>query len=187
MKKHYSVVHKPMIVESLSKPDTTLQTTCNFATKDVVLGGNMLNDVFADRLDLPQNEFNHFNINLDNPSLLLDNEENLDFGNVKDLDHFNFEIDDNQKHFVCDLCFKPFTKLKRLVEHLKAHTGKFLCFKCLKVCLFFYCTQVDILPITVVGNMSIVLAFFNILNRAFLRNCFFDFLSKFYAEHYCFF
>lgn len=130
-------MHKPIVSESLSKLNLTLPTTCNFTTKDVVLGGPLLNDVFTDSLDLPQNEFSQFHPNLDNQTLLLDNEENLDFGSVKDLDHFNFEIDDNQKHFVCDLCLKQFAKLKLLVEHLKSHTGKYTCFKCLKVCYFF--------------------------------------------------
>lgn len=130
-------MHKPIFTGSSSKPCTILQTSSNFATKDIVLGGHLINDVLSDSFDLPQNELNQFNLNLDNQSLLFDNEENLDFGNVKDLDHFNFEIDDNQKHFVCDICLKQFTKLKLLVAHLKAHTGRFLCFQCLKVCFFF--------------------------------------------------
>lgn len=126
-------MHKPILTESPSKPHTILQTASNFATKDIVLGGHLINDAFTDSFDLPQNELNQVNLNLDNQSLLFDTEENLDFGNVKDLDHFNFEIDDNQKHFVCDICLKQFTKLKLLVEHLKAHTGRFLCSRCLKV------------------------------------------------------
>lgn len=117
-------------------------------TKDLVIGGPLLNDILADSMDnsnmlLTQMELNSFDISvMGNQSSLLESEnlsvDNLLNENVKQLDHFNFEIDESQEQFVCDVCLKSFTKLRLLVQHLKKHTGKFTCHQCFKVGNFYY-------------------------------------------------
>lgn len=103
-------------------------------SRDVTLGGPLLN-MCMDPSDL---NLNQLDVGLDtNNLLLLDSDnllvDNLLNDNVKDLDHFNFEIDDNQKQYVCDICLKQFNKVRLLIIHLRHHTGDFFCFKCLKV------------------------------------------------------
>lgn len=125
---------------SQPKSSKNVESTINTPCKDVALGGPLLNDMFTDSSDLQQADLNQFDLSMDNQNLLLDNDnlivENLLSENVKDLDHFNFEIDDGQKQFVCDICLKQFTKVKLLIIHLRHHTGDFMCYKCLKVCYY---------------------------------------------------
>ncbi|EFA02991.2 hypothetical protein TcasGA2_TC010410 [Tribolium castaneum] len=127
---HLKIVHK-MLVTSSPKTSKSVVTPPKTDCRDVVLGGPLLNDMFTDSSDLQQFDL------LDNQNLLLDNDnltvENLLSDNVKDLDHFNFEIDDSQKQFICDICLKQFTKIKLLIVHLRHHTGDFMCYKCLKI------------------------------------------------------
>jgi hypothetical protein len=122
---------------SQPKSSKNVESTINAPCKDVALGGPLLNDMFTDSSDLQQADLNQFDLSMDNQNLLLDNDnlivENLLSENVKDLDHFNFEIDDGQKQFVCDICLKQFTKVKLLIIHLRHHTGDFMCYKCLKI------------------------------------------------------
>ncbi|RZC35583.1 PR domain zinc finger protein 15-like, partial [Asbolus verrucosus] len=137
LKSHLKIVHKSSFATSQPKPTKNCESTSKVLCKDVALGGPLLNDMFTDSSDLQQADLNQFELNIDNQNLLLDAdnliEENLLNENVKDLDHFNFEIDDSQKQFVCDICLKQFTKVKLLIIHLRHHTGDFVCFKCLKI------------------------------------------------------
>ncbi|XP_044268277.1 PR domain zinc finger protein 15-like [Tribolium madens] len=130
LKNHLKIVHK-MFMTSSSKTSKSIVSPTKTDSRDVVLGGPLLNDMFTDSSDLQQFDL------LDNQNLLLDSDnltvENLLNDNVKDLDHFNFEIDDSQKQFICDICFKQFNKMKLLIVHLRQHTGDFMCFKCLKI------------------------------------------------------
>lgn len=50
-------------------------------------------------------------------------------------ENFNFEMpkDIDPEKFVCDICLKEFAKLKLLIVHLNAHTGKFTCQRCMRV------------------------------------------------------
>jgi hypothetical protein len=137
LKSHLKIVHKMYFSTSQPKSSKNVESTINAPCKDVALGGPLLNDMFTDSSDLQQADLNQFDLSMDNQNLLLDNDnlivENLLSENVKDLDHFNFEIDDGQKQFVCDICLKQFTKVKLLIIHLRHHTGDFMCYKCLKI------------------------------------------------------
>lgn len=131
MRNHLKLIHKVCFTNSAPKQSKAVVSQSKPECRDVALGGPLLNDMFTDSSDLQQ-----FDIGLDQ-NLLLDNDnltvENLLSENVKDLDHFNFEIDDNQKQFICDICLKQFTKVKLLIIHLRHHTGDFMCTKCLKI------------------------------------------------------
>ncbi|XP_063902821.1 zinc finger protein 569-like [Zophobas morio] len=137
LKNHMKFVHKVVFATTAPKPPKTVDAVAKTQCKDVALGGPLLNDIFTDSSDLQQSDLNQFDLNIDNQNLLLDNDnltvENLLNENVKDLDHFNFEIDDSQKQFVCDICLKQFTKVKLLIIHLRHHTGDFMCYKCSKI------------------------------------------------------
>lgn len=128
---------------TVQKVTKQTETKC---VKDSVIGGPLLSDILTDSLDntsmlLSHTELSSFDLNcVGNQSMLLETEnlsvDNLFNENVKELDHFNFEIDENAEKFVCDICLKAFTKLQFLVQHLKKHTGKFACPRCLKVLVF---------------------------------------------------
>lgn len=106
--------------------------------KDSLVGGPLLNEVLTESLDNSNILLQQFDIgNIDNTNMLLDSEnlgvDHLLTDNVKYLEHFNFDIDENQEQFMCDICLKSFCKLKLLVQHLKRHTGKYMCPHCLTV------------------------------------------------------
>lgn len=88
------------------------------------LGGPLLNNFFTETLD---------NVNL----LAASGDLSLDFENLNvgscELDDFNFELGESKEQLVCDICLRPFGKLKHLVLHLKGHTGNFVCNICTKV------------------------------------------------------
>lgn len=80
-------------------------------------------NTFADNGNLLESE--HLSLNVD--SILLTD-------NVKELEHFNFELNESEtEQLVCDLCLKSFKKLRLLIIHLAQHTGKFTCLECNKV------------------------------------------------------
>lgn len=110
-----------------------------------MLGGPLLNDVLTDSMDntnllLHQTDITRFDPhNMENN--LLDNDNlNLTVDNFieDDDDKFNFNIDEDKDEYVCDICLKPFVKLKRLVQHLQKHTGKYTCSECLVVGLLLW-------------------------------------------------
>lgn len=124
--------------------DKTLDSTSKLkdikTKKDTVVGGPLLNDILTDSMDntnllLSQSGFD---ISFTNENILMEtdnlNVDNLLMSeNVKELDHFNFELAENQEQFVCDICLKEFSKLKQLYLHLNKHTGKYYCKTCHKV------------------------------------------------------
>lgn len=78
---------------------------------------------FVDQYNILENENLSFNVD----SILLTD-------NVKELDHFNFELKESETELlVCDLCLKSFHKLRLLIIHLAQHTGKYTCSECNKV------------------------------------------------------
>lgn len=78
---------------------------------------------FVDQCNLLENE--HLSLNVD--SIFLTD-------NVKELDHFNFDLNESEtESLVCDLCLKSFQKLRLLITHLAQHTGKYTCLECNKV------------------------------------------------------
>lgn len=144
LKKHIRIVH----CSSFGKSHPTNKTGCkeietvqeNLKRCDTVIGGPLLNDVLVDSLDnssimLQQTELDNFD--LENQNILIESEnlnvDNILNENVKDLEHFNFEIDETDERFICDICLKAFSKLRLLVQHLKKHTAKYICYKCSKV------------------------------------------------------
>lgn len=135
-------MHGPKICE-IDK--VTKNKSAKDHVKDSLVGGPLLNEVLTESLDnsnilLQQTDMEQFDIgNIDNSNMLLDSEnlgvDHLLTDNVKYLEHFNFDIDENQEQFLCDICLKSFSKLKLLVQHLKRHTGKYMCPHCLMVFL----------------------------------------------------
>ncbi|KAJ8940016.1 hypothetical protein NQ314_010847 [Rhamnusium bicolor] len=113
-------------------------------SKDISVGGPLLlNNITADSLDnstllLPQTDLSQFDLSgIENQNTLLENEnlnlnvDNILNDNVKQLDHFNFEINEPEmEQLICDICLKSFIKLKSLVQHIEQHTGKYLCYEC---------------------------------------------------------
>lgn len=144
LKKHLKVVH----CNSLGNPPDQKATT-NAKENEIVIertrrkddiGGPLLNDILADSLDnsnimLQQTVINAFD--MENQNMLIESDnlsvDNILNENVKQLEHFNFEIDETEERFVCDVCLKAFNKLKLLVQHLQKHTARYVCYKCLKV------------------------------------------------------
>ncbi|VEN42218.1 unnamed protein product [Callosobruchus maculatus] len=122
-------------------------------TQDACLGGPLLlNNIASESLDnsglmhfeqgmcnLLENE-NPMSQGVMNQSTMLESDNiNLNVDsvlqeNVKELDHFNFELGELEtEQLICDVCLKMFTKLKYLLMHLESHTGKFICYDCNKV------------------------------------------------------
>lgn len=80
------------------------------------------------------NSFSDHNNELETDNLNLSVDHILLTDNVKELDHFNFELNESEsEQLVCDLCLKSFQKLRLLVIHLAQHTGKYTCLECNKV------------------------------------------------------
>ncbi|KAI4464477.1 zinc finger and btb domain-containing [Holotrichia oblita] len=105
--------------------------------KDTMVGGPLLNDMLTDSMDntnllLQQTDISRFDMHND---ILLDNDNlNLVVENyMPDDDNFNFNINEDKEEHICDICLKPFAKLKRLVQHLQKHTGKYACPECLVI------------------------------------------------------
>lgn len=126
---------------SSKEPNLTI-TKINPINKDISVGGPLLNDILGDSLDnsnltLQQTDLNSLELNYIESNILLDNEnfnmDNLLNENVKELDHFNFELKDSVEDIVCDICLKVFTKLSNLIKHMVQHTGTFFCHTCKKV------------------------------------------------------
>lgn len=85
-------------------------------------GGKCELNTFSDHDNLLENE--HLSLNV----------EGLLTENVKQLDHFNFELNEAEpEQLICDLCSKSFQKLKSLIIHLAQHTGEHTCLECKKV------------------------------------------------------
>lgn len=131
LRRHVKLEHTKPIVTSTRSSILPLN---NQKSKDVV-GGPLLNDLLTDSLDntnlvLPNIELNMNALESDAMNLAVDN---LLTENVKELDHFNFEIAESQEQYVCDICLKVFSKLYYLLQHLKKHTGRFTCGYCLKI------------------------------------------------------
>lgn len=123
---------------TIEKPIVEMEKDNN-NDKDALVGGPLLNDILSDSLDntnvlLQQTDFD---MGLGNQNIMLETEnlnvDNLLSDNVKELDHFNFEIDENQEQFICDICLKEFPKLRSLILHLNKHIGKYCCHICKKV------------------------------------------------------
>lgn len=145
LKKHVKVVHSGSLgntsdqINKTNLKDNEIINEKN-RKKDAIIGGPLLNDMLTDSLDnsnimLQQTEMSSFD--LENQNMLIEsdnlNVDNIFNENVKELEHFNFEIDETEERFVCDVCLKAFTKLKYLVMHLRKHTAKYFCYKCSKV------------------------------------------------------
>lgn len=144
LKKHIKIVHSGSLKNTFDKTSkTNFKKNEGISEKlkktDAVIGGPLLNDVLTDSLDnssiMLQTEISTFD--LENQNILIEsdnlNVDNILNENVKELEHFNFEIKETEEQFVCDICLKAFNKLKLLVQHLKKHTAKYFCYKCLKV------------------------------------------------------
>lgn len=116
--------------------------------KDSNVGGPLLlTDLDQDSVDNPmpilgqstskQFELNSFGDNynlLENEHLSLNVDSIFLTENAKELDDFNFELNEtDSEQLVCDLCLKSFQKLNLLMVHLAQHTGKYTCFECNKV------------------------------------------------------
>lgn len=139
LKKHLKIVHcgSDQISKTSSKEnDIAIETS----GRREYIGGPLLNDMLTDSLDnsnimLQQTEMSNFDLVDQNMLIESDNlsVDNILNGNVKELEHFNFEIDETEERFVCDVCLKAFNKLRLLVQHLKKHTAKYVCLKCTKI------------------------------------------------------
>ncbi|KAF5307813.1 hypothetical protein FQR65_LT06685 [Abscondita terminalis] len=135
LRKHIKLQHtKPIITNTINSTSSNTSTV-NEKSKDARVGGPLLNDLLADSLDntnlvLPNIELNMNSLENDALNLAVDN---FLTDNVKELDHFNFEISESQEQYVCDICLKVFTKQHYLLQHLKKHTGRFTCGFCLKI------------------------------------------------------
>lgn len=121
----------------------------NFETivKDSDMGGPLLlNDLEQDSFDnnsltMGQILSRQYDLhNLSDQTNLLEGEHlslNVEYlltENVKELDHFNFELKEtDSEQLICDLCLKSFQKLRSLITHLAQHTGKYTCLECHKV------------------------------------------------------
>ncbi|KRT78578.1 zinc finger protein [Oryctes borbonicus] len=138
LKKHIKIVHANKSVISIdNQSENTHLTKKRGDTKDAMLGGPLLNDMLTDSMDntnllLQQTDISRFDMHND---ILLDNDNlNLAVENfIQDDDNFNFNIDEDKVEHICDICLKPFAKLKRLVQHLQKHTGKYTCSECLVI------------------------------------------------------
>lgn len=92
----------------------------------------MLGQTSSKQLEL--NSFIDHNNELENEHLNLNVDSILLTDNVKELDHFNFELNETEsEQLVCDLCLKSFEKVRQLITHLAQHTGKHTCLECNKV------------------------------------------------------
>lgn len=144
MKKHVGLVHINKSITQISERDETSQAARRKGNiKDSMLGGPLLNDVLSDSMDntnllLQQTDISRFDMQTIEKNVLLDSDNlNLSVENfIHDTDNFNFNIDEDKEQHVCDICLKPFSKLKRLVQHLQKHTGKYTCSECLVVSYF---------------------------------------------------
>lgn len=148
LKKHLNIVHSSNGLAKTTDsrlPDKQPSTKQKeiVKIKESVIGGPLLNDILTDSLDnsnliLHQTEINNFDLNnIENQNILVEsdnlNVDNLLTDNVKGFDHFNFELDETQEQFICDVCLKAFTKLRLLILHLRKHTGRYTCPHCLTV------------------------------------------------------
>lgn len=93
----------------------------------------MLGQTGSKQLEL--NSFTDHSNELENDHLNLNVDSILMTDNVKELEHFNFELNESEsEQLVCDLCLKSFQKVRLLIIHLAKHTGKYTCLECNKVC-----------------------------------------------------
>lgn len=113
-------------------------------TKDTSVGGPLLlNNITADSLDnssllLSQADLLRVDLKgIENQNIMMETEnlnlnvDNIINENVKQLDHFNFELNElESEQLICDICLKSFGKLKSLIRHLEQYTGKFMCQQC---------------------------------------------------------
>ncbi|CAH0557098.1 unnamed protein product [Brassicogethes aeneus] len=145
LQKHMKLIHSTNRIKNAPKETSSIPLIKgSMQCKDVSLGGPLLNVILNDSLDnsnflIQKNEeLNQFNLaNIDNHNTLMDTEnfnvDNLLNDNVKELDHFNFELKDAEEDIVCDICLKVFVSLRSLIRHLGLHTGKYFCKECNKI------------------------------------------------------
>nr|XP_022918955.1 zinc finger protein 271-like isoform X1 [Onthophagus taurus] len=141
LKKHLHIVHgNAPPQKNLKKFDDKALNNNKNLGKDSMVGGPLLNELLTDSMDntnlFLQQNIEDFDIqNIDNQNILLDGDSlNLGMDNlISDNDNFNFDLSADQEEHVCDICMKPFNKLKQLIQHLQMHTGKYTCPKCLVI------------------------------------------------------
>lgn len=148
LRRHVQSKHKKGLHNLTNDSKATKMPPDKTGNKDVLVGDPLLNVLLNDSLDntnlvMPNIELNQMGVTLgstlESQSLLLEsdslnlNVDNLLTENVKELDHFNFEIGESQEQYVCDVCLKAFSKLHYLTQHLRKHTGRYTCQYCLKV------------------------------------------------------
>lgn len=144
LKKHVKIVHSGSLGSTSEQINNSSINNNKIFPKenkrDCIIGGPLLNDILTDSLDnsnimLQQTEMTNFD--LDSQNILMEadilNVDNILTENVKEIEHFNFEIDETEERFVCDVCLKAFNKLNLLVMHLRKHTAKYFCHRCSKV------------------------------------------------------
>ncbi|KAI4464468.1 finger putative transcription factor family-related [Holotrichia oblita] len=139
LKKHIKIVHANKTGLPINDNNENSQQIKKRKNdiKDTMVGGPLLNDMLTDSMDntnllLQQTDISRFDMHND---ILLDNDNlNLVVENyMPDDDNFNFNINEDKEEHICDICLKPFAKLKRLVQHLQKHTGKYACPECLVI------------------------------------------------------
>lgn len=147
LKKHLKIVHGNNLtqtVETIKEAEITVAKKREQDSKDASVGGPLLlNSITTDSLDnssllLPQTDLMRLDLNgIENQNIMMETEnlnlnvDNIINENVKQLDHFNFELNELEpEQLICDICLKSFIKLKALIQHIQQHTGKFLCHEC---------------------------------------------------------
>ncbi|XP_018561356.1 PR domain zinc finger protein 15-like [Anoplophora glabripennis] len=147
LKKHLKTVHGNNLkqtAETIKESEISNIKINEHDSKDTSVGGPLLlNNISADSLDnssllLSQSDLLKVDLNgIENQNIMMETEnlnlnvDNIINDNVKQLDHFNFELKElESEQLICDICLKSFVKLKSLIQHLEQHTGKFLCHQC---------------------------------------------------------
>lgn len=108
----------------------------SIVNREISIGGPLLNSTASDN---PDNSYfvMPFNFDLSEDSHIMGvehfNENSLMTENFTALTGINFDIEEMKKVVVCDICFKNFTSLPNLIQHLKGHTGEYFCSTCNKV------------------------------------------------------
>lgn len=147
LKKHLKIVHGNNLTqtaETIKEEEVSVAKRKEHDSKDASVGDPLLlNNITTDSLDnssllLPQTELMRLDLNgIENQNIMMETEnlnlnvDNIINENVKQLDHFNFELNElESEQLICDICLKSFMKLKALIQHIEQHTGKFLCSEC---------------------------------------------------------
>ncbi|XP_044752646.1 PR domain zinc finger protein 15-like isoform X3 [Coccinella septempunctata] len=123
---------------SNKKKLTTYETaeTSSDVCKEASIGGPLLNSTVS-----PENLENS-DLIIQTPSsedtqmMVVENfntENLLVTENFRTMDYFNFDIEEVKEEIVCDVCFKNFSTLPNLIQHLKGHRGDYHCSGCNKV------------------------------------------------------